>query len=184
MIVNVLKSKFLKNIALLIVSSLTIMSCQKDDSTTPEAELRLTTISGNEINMNGIWSTGCVAANNNMILNESLTFNNENLKIDIKGYDNFQCNGATTFSETIVIAFNYSGTTRVFFEGEEVIVNKIDGTATYTDGSVEVFKQIFLIDDNGDDIYMHHALFENDGGDVNTEDYPIDLIPISINKTN
>jgi len=183
MIKNVLKSVSLRIIAILILSSLIVSSCGKDESIDSETTITLTTISGNELSMNGIWSSGCVEANNDMILSESLTFNNENLQIDINGYDNMHCKGATIFNELVVITFNNSGTTTVIFNGEEVLVNKIDGTASYTDGRVEDFKQLFFIDDTSGEKYMHHAIFENDGGQVDSEGYPIEIIPISIIKT-
>jgi len=182
MISNVLQSVSLKVIALLVLSSPAIISCQKDDSTTVEKAITLTTISGNQISMNGIWSSGCVTANNDMILNESLTFNDENLIIDIKGFDNMQCAGAAIFSEKVVITFNSAGTFSVLFNGKEVVVNKINGTAIYTDGRVEDFKQSFLIDDRSEVVFMHHAIFEDDGGNVNDEGYPIGIIPIPILK--
>lgn len=174
----------LKVIALLILTSLTAMSCQKDDATEPIDTAALTSNSGQRVSMDGTWSSGCVLANNEMILNESLIFSNKNLQIDIKGYDNLQCSGETIFSQSIAITFNNAGTTTVLFNGEQVIVNKIDGIARYNDGNVESFKQIFFIDDSGKDMYMHHALFESDGGQVNSEGYPINIIPISITKVN
>lgn len=162
-------------------TSITLMSCQSDEEVTPKSVI-LTTVSGIEISMNGIWSSGCVAANNGQILNESLSFNNEKIEINIKGYDNLQCNGAAVFNEIITIAFRKSGTTTVNFNGKSVVVNTIDGTATYMDGSIEDFKQTFFIDDSGVELFMHHALFENDGGQVNQAGYPIELIPIAITK--
>lgn len=174
----------LKVIALLILTSLTAMSCQKDDTTEPFETTALTSNSGQRISMDGTWSTGCVMANNDMILNESLSFNNKNLQIDIRGYDNLQCSGETIYNQSLVITFLNAGTTTVLFNGAQVIVNKIDGIARYSDGRVESFKQIFFIEDSGEDMYMHHALFESDGGQVNSEGYPIDIIPISITKVN
>lgn len=179
-----LKSLSLKFIAFLFLTSQTLISCQKDDVPSSISTIVLKTISGNEISMNGIWSSGCVEANNNMILNESLSFNNENLQIDINGYDDLECNGDPILSQVIIITFINSGTTTVQFNGNQVIVNKIDGTATYSDGRVEAFKQVFFIDDTGNNLYMHHALFGNDGGEVDTEGYPTEIIPIPITKTN
>lgn len=178
-------SRFSKNLVIAVLTCQTFTACQSDDSIQPLIEpetISLTTTSGNSIAMDGIWSSGCVEANNGTILNESLTFNNENLQIDIKGYNSLQCDGISIFSETVIINYQSPGTTTVNFNGNQVLVNKIDGTATYIDGSVEDFKQLFLIDDNGEDIYMHHALFENDGGQANSEGYPIEIIPISIIK--
>lgn len=182
-ITQVLKSQSLKIIILSFLICFTTVSCQDDDIGSPSL-IMLKTVSGNEISMDGIWSSGCVEANNNMILNESLSFNNENLQIDIKGYDNLQCNGATVFSQAIIITFSSSGTTTVLFNDNLVVVNKIDGTATYSDGRVEAFKQVFFIDDTGNRLYMHHALFGNDGGEVDAEGYPIEIIPIPITKVN
>ncbi|MEQ9310655.1 MAG: hypothetical protein RLN90_14455 [Balneolaceae bacterium] len=181
-ITQVLKSQSLKIIILSFLICFTTVSCQDDDIGSPSL-IMLKTVSANEISMDGIWSSGCVEANNNMILNESLSFNNENLQIDIKGYNNLQCNGATVFSQAVIITFNNSGTTTFQFNGNQVIVNKIDGTATYDDGRVEAFKQVFFIDDTGNNLYMHHALFGNDGGEVDAEGYPIEIIPIPITKT-
>ena len=158
-------------------------SCKEDESATPLLSTTLTSVSGNVINMKGIWTSGCVLANNNMILNESLTFEEGNLVIEINGYDNMSCTGATIFNETITITFNSPGTNTVLLDGVEVVANKIDGTATYQDGTVEVFKQLFYVDDSGD-TFMFHALFGNDGGKVDVEGYPIELIPIAITKTN
>ncbi len=180
-------SRFSKIIVITVLSCQSFLACQSDDSIDPPLEpilIALITNSGNSITMDGIWSSGCVEANNNMILNESLTFNNENLQIDIKGYNNLQCNGTSIFSETIIINYRNAGSTTVNFMGEQVMVNQIEGSATSGDGSVEDFKQTFLIDDSGDDIYMYHALFGKDGGQVNAEGYPIEIIPISIMKTN
>lgn len=174
----------LKVITFLILTSLTAMSCQKDEATEPVDTATLTSNSGQRVSMDGTWSSGCVLANNEMILNESLFFNDQNLQIDIKGYDNLQCSGETVYSQSIAITFNNAGTTTVLFNGEQVIVNKIDGIARYNDGKVESFKQIFFIEDSGEDLYMHHALFESDGGQVNSEGYPINIIPISITKVN
>jgi len=177
-----LRLKNLKIALLLLATSTTSMSCQNDAEVIPESTYRLISVSGAEISMNGIWESGCVAANNGQILNEYLLFNNGNLEINIKGYDNLQCNGTAVFNEIITIDFRKSGTTTVNFDGRSVVVNTIDGTATYMDGSVEEFKQIFFIDDSGDELFMHHALFENDGGQINEAGYPIELIPISISK--
>ncbi len=179
---SLLRLKYLKIALLLLATSTTSMSCQNDAQVTPESIYRLITVSGVEISMNGIWESGCVAANNGQILNEYLLFNNSNLEINIKGYDNLQCDGTAVFNEIVTIAFRKSGTTTVNFEGRSVVVNTIDGTATYMDGSVEDFKQIFFVDDSSDELFMHHALFENDGGQVNEAGYPIELIPIAITK--
>lgn len=183
-IIQVLKSQSQKFIVILFLISHTMVSCQKDDDINSTSIIMLKTISGNEISMDGIWSSGCVEANNNMILNESLSFNNENLQIDIKGYGDLECNGVPILSQAVVITFINSGTTIVQLNGNQVIVNKIDGTAIYSDGRVEAFKQVFFIDDTGNNLYMHHALFGNDGGEVDTEGYPTEIIPIPITKTN
>ena len=187
--VTSLISQFSKVIVITILTGQTFVACQSDDSINDTfigdpTTASLKTISGNEIDINGVWETGCVQANNDMNLNESLTFNNENLVIEIKGYDNVSCDGSPNFGEQVSIIFQNSGTTNILYNGSQVIVNKVDGTATYTDGRVENFKQLFFIDDTNDEIYMHHSIFENDGGQVNTEGYPIEVIPISIIKTN
>jgi len=182
-------SQFSKIIVITILTGQTFVACQSDDSLNDTIISDPTTVSlksilGDEVDINGIWRTGCVQANNDMILNESLTFSNENLVIEIKGYDNVSCDGAPDFSEHVNITFQSSGTTNILYNGSQVLVNKIDGTATYTDGRIENFKQIFFIDNTSDEIYMHHALFENDGGQVNTDGYPVEIIAIPIIKTN
>lgn len=179
---NEMKLRFRNVFLLLLSASLTLVSCQNENEVAPESSHILTSVSGVEINMNGIWESGCVAANNGQILNEYLLFNNGNLEINIKGYDNLQCNGIAVFNEIITVAFRKSGTTTVNFDGRSVVVNTIDGKATYMDGSVEDFKQTFFIDDSGDELFMHHALFANDGGQINEAGYPIELIPIAISK--
>ncbi len=171
-----------KKTLLLIAAGITLMSCQKEEDTTIRPRHLLTSVTGNEVSMNGTWSSGCVEANNGFILNETLSFNNESLEIEIKESDNLQCDGPALFVETIAISFSQSGTTTVIFKGKTVVVNTIDGTATYMDGSVEKFKQTFLVDDSGAEMIMHHALFENDGGQTNEDGYPIELIPIVISK--
>lgn len=171
-------------IVALILTSQAITSCQKDDVATSESKILLKTVSGNEISMDGIWSSGCVLANNNMILNETLSYNNKNLQIDIKAYDDMQCEGVSILSQTVTINFYSTGTVNVNFNGNQVLVNKIKGTANYSDGRVEDFKQIFFIDDSSNNLYMHHAIFENDGGQVNPEGYPIEIIAIPITKEN
>jgi len=184
MISSLLNSRYNKIAALLIILGPIITSCQKDDSIDITESINLTTSSGNNISMDGTWSSGCVEANNNMILNESLIFDNRDLQINIKGFDNLQCNGTTIFNETINISFSTTGTKRVTFEGEQVLVNKINGTAKYSDGRVETFKQIFFINDTTAGIFMHHAIFEDDGGQVDVDGYPIQIIPIPITKVN
>ncbi|MGB5370145.1 MAG: hypothetical protein WBN18_06915 [Flavobacteriaceae bacterium] len=179
---TLLRLKYLKIALWIVATGITSMSCQNDEEVTPESAYRLTTVSGVEISMNGFWESGCVEANNGHILNEYLLFNNDNLEINIKGYDNLQCYGTTISNEIITIAFHKSATATVNFDGKSVVVNTIDGVATYMEGSVEDFKQIFFIDDSGDELYMHHALFENDGGQVSEAGYPIELIPIAITK--
>ena len=159
-------------------------SCKDEESISPPLSIDLTSVSGNVINMNGIWTSGCVLANNNMILNESLAFEEESLVIEINGYDDMSCTGTMIFNETITITYSSPGTTTVHLNGTEVNANKIDGTASYLDGRVEFFKQLFYVDDRADDTFMFHALFGNDGGKVDVEGYPIELIPIAITKTN
>jgi len=176
-------SKFSK-ITILIISVVQLGSCQTDDSIDAPGILLLRTITNVDIKMSGLWESGCVQANNDMILNESLTFNEDNLTIDIRGFDKITCEGPPTSSQQIQITFQSSGTTSIPFDGASVIVNKIDGTARYPDGQVENFKQVFLIDDSSNAVFMHHALFENDGGQVNNEGYPIEIIPIPIVKKN
>ncbi|MCW5518138.1 hypothetical protein [Muriicola sp. Z0-33] len=180
-------SRLSKLLMISMIISPTLVACQSDDSIEtliqPEPFI-LTTNSGNLITMNGLWSTGCVEANNDTILSETLSFNNENLQINITGFDDLPCNGNANFYETVAITFSNAGTISVTFNGAQVLVNQIYGTATYNDGRVEDFKQIFFIDDSSNETYMHHAVTQSDGGQVNDEGYPIDIIPISIIKTN
>ncbi|TJY38076.1 hypothetical protein [Pontimicrobium aquaticum] len=178
-----IKNKKAKLLILYVLIGIFTFSCQKDDPIDIIESITLTTTSGNNINMDGVWSSGCVEANNNMILNESLIFNNKDLQINIKGFDNMQCNGTAIFNETVIISFNTTGTKTVTFEGEQVLVNKINGTAEYSDGRKETFKQIFFIDENIESKFMYHAIFENDGGQIDAEGYPIEIIPIPITKT-
>ncbi len=171
----------LRTILLLLAPA--ISSCSEDE-VGQDVNVILTTLSGAEISMDGVWLSGCVAANNGMILSESLTFSDENLQIDIQGFDNSDCNGTAVFNETIIISFNSPGTTRILFEDEEVTVNQIDGTATYADGRVENFKQVFLVNDTDGNTFMYHAKFENDGGSVDANGYPVEIIPIALTKAN
>jgi len=179
---TLLRLNYLKITLLLIAAIITLMSCQSDEEESQESNYTLTSVSGIEINMNGLWLSGCVEANNGQILNESLNFNNEKLEIEIKSFDNLQCNGIPALNEIISITYRKSGTITVNLNGKSLIANTIDGTATYMNGSVEDFKQLFYVDDSRDEIFLHHALFENDGGQINENGYPIELIPIAITK--
>lgn len=178
-----MKALNLKTTLLLLSTMMTLISCGEDE-VKPQESITLTTISGEVINMDGVWSSDCELTNQNVILKETMTFNNGNLRIDINGYETMDCDGSPIFSELVQITFNTSGTTQVTFENEELTVNKIDGRATYSDGRTESFKQVFLIDDSGADFHLYHGLFGDDGGAVDFDGYPIEIIPLSLVKNN
>lgn len=173
-------SDFKTSFAFLVAAAASLLSC--DDEPAVQEQITLTTISGNQVSMNGDWLSDCALTNTNMILKETMMFENENLRIDIYAYETLNCDGPPLSSEFVLITFSTSGTAQVLFNDEEVTVNRIDGTATYSDGRSEVFKQVFLVDDAGNDLRLYHGLFGEDGGALDADGYPTDIIPLSLVK--
>lgn len=174
-----MKSKGKILIGLSLIINMLVANCKMSDaSRSPAPEVK--TSNGNTISLNGQWTSGCVTDMGNH-LDEVFTFEENNLVIDISIFKDENCIELLA-KEKVTIKFYVEGTIEAQLSGESVIANRITGTQTMqSSGVTKEFKQIFYINDDNN-IYLHHARFQGDGGKQSSDGFPIELIPIKIVK--
>jgi len=162
-----------------------IFACNKSDVTGPNDtmnDITLVAKSGNAINMDGVWQASCIPLEN-LFISESFTFSNESLIINIRFFDNENCLEPAVGSDIITITFSPGDTYEVEQQGAMVLANKISGTeSSSANNTTGDFKQAFYIDDSQIPYRLYHGVFEDDGGAVTNDGYPLELHPIAIVK--
>lgn len=159
----------------LVVIPLILGACSEDE----EIKTTVLTSSGNEIAMDGVWQSDCIDFTN-FRLKEDFDFNGENLVITIHQYEAETCDNADA-TETVTITFQVLGTVEATLNGSTVVGNKVSGTQkSSTDTESSTFKQTFYINDDGGTNQLYHGIFEDDGGAVSSDGFPLELHPFAI----
>ncbi len=167
-------------LSILSLTFVLFTGCSSDSPVSPQinedtAELRIISSAGNEVDLNGTWKTNCeVIGGVNM--KETLEFNDNSLKITIYVYNEGNCDGNPVETQIIDINFESKGEITAVINGQTVKANKISGTSTnLSTGRTENFKQTFFILEENNMLKFYHGVFEDDGGRVSGEGYPLDL---------
>ncbi|MEO9967978.1 MAG: hypothetical protein ABJF11_19455 [Reichenbachiella sp.] len=161
----------------LVVQIFFVWSCSEDN----ESQTSVITGAGNEISMDGIWESECLDFTD-FRLREDFDFDGDNLVITIDRSSAETCDQIDD-TEKVTITFRVVGTIEVQLDGATVLANKISGTQKSDgDGSSSEFKQSFYIDESDDTLILYHGVFEDDGGMVSSDGYPLELHPFAISK--
>lgn len=165
----------IKRIVCLLSFTVTFWACKEDEL----IKTTVLTSSGNEISMDGIWKSSCLDFTN-FRLNENFNFDGENLIITIHQYSAETCENPDA-TEIVTITFQTLETIDVKLEGKVVTGTQIKGTQVSSkDGKSSTFKQTFYVDDSSGKNILYHGVFEDDGGEVSTDGYPLELHPFAI----
>ena len=146
---------------------------------TPKIEL--VAASGNMVDMTGIWQT--CAEVNGVYLHETFNFEETNLILTINIHGTANCSGPAMDTEVLTMTFQIGETYQVELAGKNVLANKITGTAISNKTNVpDSFKQAFHVDDLSTPLRLYHGVFGDDGGQLTTDGYPLNLHQIAITK--
>jgi len=146
---------------------------------TPKIEL--VAASGNMVDMTGIWQT--CAEVNGVYLHETFNFEETNLILTINIHGIANCSGPAMDTEVLTMTFQIGETYQVELAGKNVLANKITGTAISNKTNVpDSFKQAFHVDDSSTPLLLYHGVFGDDGGQLTTNGYPLNLHQIAITK--
>jgi len=86
-------------------------------------------------------------------------------------------------TEVLTMTFQIGETYQVELAGKIVLANKITGTAISNKTNVpDSFKQAFHVDDASTPLLLYHGVFGDDGGQLTTDGYPLNLHQIAITK--
>ena len=144
-------------------------------------KIELVAASGNLIDMTGIWET--CAEVNGVYLHEMFDFREENLILTINIHSTANCSEPAMDTEVITIDFQIGETYEVELAGENVLANKITATAiSDKTNETESLKQAFHVDDSSTPLRLYHGVFGDDGGQLTTDGYPLNLHQIAITK--
>jgi len=148
----------------------------------PEQESpNLIAASGNLIDMTGIWET--CAEVNGVYLHETFDFEEQNITLTINIHSTANCSAPVLDTEVITMDIQIGDTYEVELQGKNVLANKITGTAiSDKTNELEQFKQAFHVDDSSAPLRLYHGVFGDDGGQLTTDGYPLDLHQIAITK--
>lgn len=161
----------------LIMFSLTMMGCSEDE----ETKTTVLTSSGKEISMDGIWQSDCIDFAD-FRLSEDFDFRGEQLLITIRQYNAETCENADA-TETVTITFQVLDLVEATLNGSVVTGNRVLGTQqSSNDREPSTFKQTFFIDDSDGTSILYHGVFEDDGGAISSDGYPLDLHPFAITQ--
>ena len=146
---------------------------------TPKIEL--VAASGNMVDMTGIWQT--CAEVNGVYLHETFNFEETNLILTINIHGTANCSGPAMDTEVLTMTFQIGETYQVELAGKNVLANKITGTAISNKTNVpDSFKQAFHVDDSSTPLRLYHGVFGDDGGQLTTDGYPLNLHQIAFTK--
>lgn len=157
-----------------------IVSCKDDDDMDPVDEPNFITASGASVTLTGVWESGCVT-DRDQNLSEILTFSGDEIDINIRFFDSESCSNEVG-TQLVTIEYRVGGTFQAVLDGQTVLANEISGIFTDDDGDSENFRQAIYVDDSGTELMMYHARFGDDGGDLNADGFPTDIIPIPISR--
>ena len=135
---------------------------------------------GKDILLDGTWQSDCIQFPK-FHLKEYFVFDGDQLQIIIERYENGSCDQNAN-KEIVSIQFIKESDSQILFDNQKVNVNHISGTTSFADGSKEKFKQTIYIDDRSERTVLYHGIFEDDGGAVNRNGFPISLHPFPIKK--
>lgn len=170
--------KSLKMLLTITYFLLTTLAC----SETPLQEIDITSLTsdlGNQISMNGNWVTEC-EQDLGMNMTETFIFSENTLQIQIQVYSDESCNDQID-SRVIDVDFEVQGTFTAQLNGQEVTGNKISGTQK-VGTQVESFKQSMHVVESETGLHFYHGRFGDDGGNLTSDGYPIEIIPIEFKK--
>ncbi|MEQ8303036.1 MAG: hypothetical protein RIB47_06565 [Cyclobacteriaceae bacterium] len=169
----------MKNITLLLLAGILLLSCSKSaEEILPENSV--ITSSGNRISMDGSWTASCVSSGSRF-LSETFTISSKTIALDIEMFNTAGCSGLPDEMESLDMSFEVGDTYQVTLNGVQVTANKISGIATSSSSGIpEPFKQAFYIDDASGSPVLYHGIFGDDGGKLSPDGYPIELHNIAI----
>lgn len=153
-----------------------LWSCNDDDET---LETNVTTSNGSVISLDGMWTSDCIDFTEYR-LSEDFDFDGDQLMITI-----YQSNGETCDNpdqtQTVDITFHVLGTIEATLDGSVVLGNKIAGTQkSSSKAEASDFKQTFYILEQSGERALYHGIFGDDGGELSSDGYPIELHPFAI----
>ena len=174
----------MKNPGIMFTSLLFLSFGCGENMVEPEVQLpkiELVAASGNLIDMTGIWET--CAEVNGIYLHEIFDFEEQNLILTINIHSTANCSEPAMDTEVLTMSFQIGETYEVELAGKNVLANKITGTAISNKTNVpDSFKQAFHVDDLSTPLRLYHGVFGDDGGQLTTDGYPLNLHQIAITK--